>query len=296
MSDARRLFTEDFLRRLESLALVTRRPVAGHLRGAHRSRRTGSGMVFADYRQYSPGDDTRNLDWGIFMRLDRLIVRLFEEEADLPVYLFLDASASMGFGEPAKFDFARRIAGALGHLALLNHDRVSVAAWSQGVAAEMPVRRGRTQVWPLFRFLEGLQPQSGTDLSAALHGYFGARRPRGLVVLLSDFLDQGAFAGAARWLRQFRHEVVAFQILAPEEADPTGLPDHALLVDGETGATLSVEATPGLLDDYRAAVREHCGAIEAECRRQGWAYLLARTDAPFEDLMLTALRREGVLR
>ena len=87
------LFTEDFLRRLEHLNVVTRKPAAGHLRGSHRSRRTGTGMVFADYRQYSSGDDTRNLDWGIYMRLDRLILRLFEEEADLPVYVFIDSSA-----------------------------------------------------------------------------------------------------------------------------------------------------------------------------------------------------------
>jgi uncharacterized protein (DUF58 family) len=295
MSTTRSLFSENFLRRLEHLRLVTRRPVAGHLRGGHRSRRTGSGMVFADYRQYASGDDTHHLDWGIFMRLDRLILRLFEEEADLPVYLLVDASASMAHGQPRKFDFARQIGAALAYLSLLNYDRVSVVAWSDGVAAELPMRRGRTQVWPLFRFLEGIEPADGTDLGATLRGFFGASRTRGLVILLSDFLDRGAFDAAAHWLRQFRHEVVAFQVLSPEEMEPQ-LPDEAVLVDEETGASLALEASADLLRDYRAALEEHCRSIEAQCRRQGWTYLLARTDAPFEDLMLGALRREGVLR
>ena len=96
------MFTEDFLRRLEHLTLRHAPAARGHLRGVHRSRRMGSGMVFTDYRPYTQGDDTRNLDWGIYLRLDRLILRLFEEEADLPVYLFVDASQSMVFGEPVE--------------------------------------------------------------------------------------------------------------------------------------------------------------------------------------------------
>ncbi|MCW5625407.1 MAG: DUF58 domain-containing protein [Burkholderiales bacterium] len=196
MADNTRLFSEGFLRRLEHLNLATRRPVAGHLRGAHRSRRTGSGMIFSDYRPYTPGDDLRNLDWGIYLRLDRLLLRLFEEEADLPVYVFLDASASMGFGEPSKFEFARRVAAALAYLALLNHDRVSVVVWADGVAKELPGRRGRTQV-AIFRFLQGLEPSGATHLETAVKRYFGASRTRGLVLLLSDFLDRDGFGPAA---------------------------------------------------------------------------------------------------
>lgn len=288
-------FTEDFLRRLEHLRFATRRPVAGHLRGVHRSRRTGSGMVFSDYRPYTPGDDTRNLDWGIYLRLDRLILRLFEEEADLPVYLLVDASASMGFGEPSKFDFARKVAAALAYLALLDHDRVSVVAWAEGVARELPVRRGHAQTWPVFRFLQGLTPGGRTDLQSALRSHFGGRRPRGLVILLSDFLDEGGFAPAASFLRQFRHEVFAMHVLAPQEVKPH-LPDEVVLVDAESGAADTVHVTPALLDAYGEAQDEHGREIESVCRSAGWTYLRARTDAPFEELMLQLLRAEGVLK
>jgi uncharacterized protein (DUF58 family) len=289
------LFDEAFLRRLEHLDLVTRRPVAGHLRGAHRSRRTGTGMVFADYRPYSEGDDTRNLDWGIYLRLDRLILRLFEEEADLPVYLLLDTSASMNYGAPRKFDFARQIVAALGYLALRNYDRVSAVAWADGVAKELASRRGRTQVWPLFSFLEGLEPASGTDLLASLRGTFGASRTRGLVILVSDFLDEGAFTEATRWLRQFRHEVVAFHVLSPQEFEPD-LPDQVELVDEETGQPLVLDGTLPLVEAYKQELARHCASIEDACRREGWSYLMARTDTPFEELMLMSLRRAGVLR
>lgn len=289
------LFNEAFLRRLEHLTLVTRRPVSGHLRGAHRSRRTGTGMVFADYRQYTPGDDTKHLDWGIYLRLDRLILRLFEEEADLPVYVFVDASASMAEGKPSKLDFARQIAAALSYLALHNYDRVSVIGWADRVVKELPARRGRTQVWPVFRFLESLEPASGTDLGTALRSYFGASRARGLVIVLSDFLDRQAFSQSAHWLRQFRHEVVVFQVLAPQELTPD-LPDQVVLEDRETGATCTLESTPQLLEAYREALDAHRADIESQCRRNGWSYLFAATDMPFEDLMLKALRVEGVLR
>jgi uncharacterized protein (DUF58 family) len=122
------LLSESFLRKLDVLSVVTRRPVHGQLRGAHRSRRTGAGMVFTDFRPYSVGDDIRNIDWGIYLRMDRLILKLFEEEADLPIYLFVDASLSMDYGEPRKLDYACKIAAALSYLALLNHDRVNLVA------------------------------------------------------------------------------------------------------------------------------------------------------------------------
>ena len=85
------LLSKEFLRRLDGLTLLLRRPVSGHLRGQHRSKRTGVGMIFSDYRPYSPGDDVRNLDWATYMRLDRLVLRLFEEEADTPIYIFIDS-------------------------------------------------------------------------------------------------------------------------------------------------------------------------------------------------------------
>jgi uncharacterized protein (DUF58 family) len=289
------VLSEEFLRQLEGLALVTRRPVAGHLRGHHRSRRTGVGMVFTDYRPYSPGDDTRNLDWGTYMRLDRLILRLFEEEADLPIYIFVDTSASMGVGESAKLDFARRFAAAISYVGLLNHDRVSLVAFSDGVLSEMPARRGKNQMWRALHFLERLQADGQTSLHNAFRSFFGGRRTRGLVIVASDFLDRSGFEPAFQVIRQFGHEVFAAHIVSPEDRDPA-FGDDVVLVDSEDGESIKAHLTPELLAAYREGFGQYCSGIESFCRSHGWGYLRADTDAPFEQLMLLALKREGLLR
>jgi uncharacterized protein (DUF58 family) len=289
------LFSEEFLRQLEHLAMVTRRPVAGHLRGHHRSRRTGSGMIFTDYRPYSAGDDTRNLDWGTYLRLDRLILRLFEEEADLPVYIFLDVSRSMDFGTPPKFDFARKFAAALAYIALINHDRVSLVAFADGVVQELPARRGKNQVWRALRFLERAQAGGTTSLQAAFRSFFGSRRTRGLAIVISDFLDREGFEQSFQVIRQFRHDIFAVHIVSPDELEPPH-DDEVLLVDAEQGTSSRVRITPDMIEDYRETFRQYCSEIEGFCRAHGWGYLLGSTAAPFEQIMLKALREEGLLR
>ena len=289
------LLSETFLRKLDVLSVVTRRPVHGQLRGAHRSRRTGAGMVFTDFRPYSVGDDIRNIDWGIYLRMDRLILKLFEEEADLPIYLFVDASLSMDYGEPRKLEYARKLAAALSYLALLNHDRVNLVAFADGLQRVFPTRRGKNQAPQLFRFLESIVPSGQTSLQSALRGYFSAPRTRGLVVVISDFLDPDGIEAAFAVLRRFRHEVVAVHVMSPEEREPQ-LPEEAVLVDAEDGTASELEVTPSLLEAYRETLRRHIGEIEAYARKYGWAYIQARTEIPFEDLMLKVLREEGLLR
>ncbi len=289
------ILSEEFLRQLEHLALVTRRPVAGHLRGHHRSRRTGVGMIFTDYRPYSPGDDTRNLDWGTYMRLDRLILRLFEEEADLPIYIFLDTSKSMGVGEPGKLEFARRFAAALAYVSLINHDRVSMVAFADGVLSEMPARRGKNQMWRTLHFLERLNPDGETSLQNAFRTFFGARRTRGLVIIASDFLDRAGFEPAFQVIRQFGHEVFAAHVVSPEDREPP-FGDDVILVDTEDGTSVKAHLTPELLETYRTGFAQYCAGIESFCRSHGWGYLRADTDSNFEHLMLRALRHEGLLR
>jgi len=289
------MFSDAFLRQLDMLTLLTRGRAHGQLRGMHRSRRVGTGMVFADYRPYSEGDDIRNIDWGIYLRLDRLILRLFEEEADLPVYVFLDTSQSMDHGKPNKLEYARKLAGALGYVALLNHDRVNISAFADGLREMLPTRRGKGQAPQLFRFLQALQPRGRTRLHAALRRYFSAPRTRGLVILISDFLDPEGIEEALAVLRRFRHDVALLHVMAPDERDPQ-LPEEVVLVDAEEGTTTEVEITPALLSAYRSTFEQHARDIEAYCRKYGWGYARALTDLPFEDLVLKVLRREGLLR
>lgn len=295
MAAVKSLFDEAFLRRLEALSLVTHQRAHGHLRGQHRSVRKGVGMVFSDFRPYAPGDDTRHIDWGIYLRLDRLLMRLFEEEADLPIYIFVDASKSMGFGEPAKFDYARKLAAALAHISLLNHDRVSVVAYANGIVDALPARRGKNQAYRVFKFLEGLVPTGGTSLNSAVRGYFGSSRPRGFVVLVSDFLDPDGVEEPLAILRRYRHDVAVLQVTEPGEESPD-LPEEVMLVDAESEVATEVHVTPALLEAYRKAFRAHCDEVAGWCHKYGWSYAQASTAVNFDDLMLKVFREHGVLR
>jgi uncharacterized protein (DUF58 family) len=295
------MFSESFLRKLETLTLATRTRAYGQLKGQHRSPRVGSGMVFADFRPYTEGDDIRNVDWGIYLRLDRLILRLFEEEADLPVYLFLDASQSMASGQPtapaapSKLDYARRLAGALAYMALLNHDRVNLAAFADGLREMLPTRRGKNQARQAFAFLERIAASGRTSLHGALRRYFSVPRTRGMVIIVSDFLDRAGVEDAFSVLRRFRHQVALLHVMSPEDRDPR-LPEEVMLVDAEEGTSTEVQITPGLLAAYRETFEQHAAGIEAYCRKYGWAYARAHTDIPVETLLLKILREESLLR
>ena len=149
------LFDDEFMSKLTYLNIVSKQMIPGHMHGEHRAKkRTDSGIEFADYRQYVAGEDTKNVDWRTFMRLDKLILRMFEEDADLPIYIFFDASKSMDHGEPSKYDYARKIAAALSYIGLSNHDRVAIIGFANGIAHEMVARKGTNQIWRAFDFLE----------------------------------------------------------------------------------------------------------------------------------------------
>ena len=296
MSERGTLFDEDFLKKLEYLNLVSSHIIPGHMHGEHRAKKkTDSGIEFADYRQYVSGEDTKNVDWRTYLRLDKLILRLFEEEADLPIYIFFDASRSMDHGAPGKFDYARKIAAALCYVGLLNQDRVNLVGFADGIAQELSARRGKHQVWHAFRFLESVEPRGMTSMEKAFRGFFSSRRRRGLVVVVSDFLDEEGFSKAFDMLRYFRQDLFAVHVYSPDEVRPD-LPDEVLLEDAELGTSQRVRVTPALLDAYAEQFEEHCEEIGRYCRKHGWGYLRTTTDVPFEDLILQVFRQGRFLR
>jgi len=289
------LLDQSFLHKLEVLSVAMRRPVHGPFQGVHRSRRVGSGMVFTDFRPYSAGDDIRHIDWGIYLRMDRLILKLFEEEADLPIYLLVDASRSMDHGTPSKLDYARKVAAALCYVGLLNHDRVNLVSFADGAVQALPARRGKSQAPQVFRVLESIQPGGQTGLHSALRRFFGSPRTRGLVVMISDFLDPDGIEPGFAVLRRFRHEVAVIHVISPEEREPR-LPEEVVLLDVEDGTAIELDVTPRLLEAYRQAFSRHERDVQAYCRKYGWAYVQAPTEVLFEDLMLKLLREQGLLR
>src|SRR5438477_3621703 len=201
------LFDSEFLKQLEYLSLVSRRVFRGSLLAQRRTMQLGTGIEFADHREYTPGDDFRYLDWNLFARLDTLLLKRFQEEEDLHVYFFLDCSRSMAFGDPPKFDFARQVAAALAYIALADLDRIAVTAFAKDIVADFPLTRGKGRILALLKFLEGLTPLGlDTDLNRVATGFVHRNQRRGLALVVSDFYDPNGFERGLDLLRHHRYE------------------------------------------------------------------------------------------
>src|SRR5580658_8717432 len=162
------LFDDEFQRKLDYLALVSRRVFSGRLRAERRTKKSGSGVEFADHRDYQPGDDFRALDWSVYQRFEKLLVRLFEEEEDLAIYFVLDASASMAFGNGRKLAYAKKVCAALAYVGLANLDRVSIVTTTDRVLDRLPETRGKARIFKAFRFLREVESTGTTDLGDAM--------------------------------------------------------------------------------------------------------------------------------
>lgn len=288
------LFDETFLRRVERLSLICRRARAGQIKGERRSPKRGQSVEFADYRNYVPGDDFRQIDWNIYARLERFFLKLFVEEEDLTVHLLVDTSRSMHWGEPSKLRYALRIAGALGYIALVGLDRVTAAGFDHGLGQVFLPHRGRQQALALFGFLGELQPGTTTDLAASLRHYAASASRAGPLLLLSDLFDPGWHEGL-RALVARRFEVTVLHILAPDEVTPP-LEGDLQLVDVETGEACEVTADYATLRRYDESLAAWQRELRTFCGQRGINYAFVETSLPLEELLFALLRRRGVLK
>jgi uncharacterized protein (DUF58 family) len=293
--DGEALFDEEFQRRLDYLALVSRRIFAGRTRAERRSKKTGTGVEFADHREYVPGDDFRYLDWNVYQRLGRLLVRLYEEEEDLSVYILLDCSGSMAFGDPPKLQYAKKLAAAFAYVALANLDRVAVLTFAQGVVARLAPTRGKNRIFPVFRFLNGAKAEGGTSLADSTRTFVAQNKRRGVAILLSDLYDPEGFEAGINTLRYARFEPYVLHILDPQEGRPP-LHGDVMLVDDETGEPREVTVTPRVLARFEAAHAAWRERIERFCRDKQVPYYALDTAIPFDDAVLGVLRRGEMIR
>lgn len=285
--------TADLLSRLDRLSLPSRRPMAGAAAGHRRSSRTGSSVEFADFRSYVPGDDFRRIDWNAYARLDRLMIRLYAGEEDICISLWLDVSRSMDWGVPPKAHTARGLAGALAYVSLRGYDRVAAVAFAGEIVARTPALRGRRQCPRLWRALAGTAGDGGeTDFRAVARA--ARSLPRGIAIVISDFLTESGPATALTELRSAGHQVVLLQVLAPQELKPD-LRGDLRLVDVESHAAVEITATPDVLAAYGSALQAHTGRLAALAASHGATYLRVSSDVPLSTLLLTELPRAGIL-
>ena len=286
-------FDESFLKKLEYLYVVAKKVFVGRIRAERRSRKTGSGVEFADHRNYAAGDDLRYLDWSVYGRLDKLLLRLFEEEEDLHIYILLDASASMRSN--GKLDYAERLCAALAYIGLAKLDRVSIVPFGGGAENErLPATRGKAQIFKIFQFLTALEPRGKTELSRALESFVHQTKRRGLCIVISDFYDPAGYEAGLNLLRYHRFEPTVMQVWSQAEAKPT-LRGDLELVDVESGESREVTVSERQLAAFARAHADYCAQLEAFCGARAIPYYRADVAIPFEDLVLRMFREGGFL-
>lgn len=289
------LFDDEFQRKLEYLALVSRRVFAGRMRAERRTKKSGSGIEFADHRDYQPGDDFRYLDWKVYQRFGKLLVRLFEEEEDLAVYFVLDQSGSMGFGPGKKFTYAKKLTAALAYVALANLDRVCIVSGADKLEERMPETRGKARIFKVFRFLRELPTTGKTGLQATLKGFVAQHKRRGLVVLISDFYDPAGFEDAINVLRYNKFDPLVIHVTDAAERT-IHVSGDVKLYDCETGEEREVTVTAGVLKKYGQAYDEYRQSVERFCSSRTIPYVNADVTIPFDELILRVFRKGGFLR
>jgi uncharacterized protein (DUF58 family) len=289
------LLDSQMLARLEQLELVSRKLFLGRMKGERRSPRKGQSSEFADFRPYTVGDDLRFLDWNLFARLDRLFLRLFLEEEDLHISLLIDASLSMDFGSPTKLHYARQVAAALGFVGLVGQDRVVVQVLGEGPPRASAPLRGRSSLWRLLDFLNGVVPAGRGALGPSLRTFSLRSSGRGVVVLLSDLMDKGGYEEGLRYLVARQMDVYVLQILSPEEMDPDVSGD-VKLVDVEDQDEAELTVSPALVERYKKALAAYRAQVQDFCNRRGIGYLFTTTQTPFDRLVLHYFRQRGLLR
>jgi len=289
-------FDTDFLKKLERLHLIAKRLDWAGAKGEHAASRKGYSLEFSDYRRYQRGDDLRYVDWNIYRRLDRLLLKVFTAEEEMNIYLLVDTSGSMAGSaaaaevEPAKIGYAKKVAAALGYIGLKNLDRVGGAAFSSTLQAPLELGRGRTQILHLFGFLNGLSCAGPTDIRAAIHRFTALFPHPGLAVVVSDLFDPAGWRAAVEELARKKYQILIIHVLDEDELQPGVLGDVALVdAEGSRERRLFVDAE--LARRFQDELANYFREIESACASLGIDYLRTTTRVPFDEFVLKSLRQ-----
>lgn len=282
-----------FLSKLANMELVARCAVEGFFAGLHPSPFHGFSVEYSDHRQYHPGDEVKFVDWKVFARTDRLCIKRFHQETNATVYILLDVSRSMAFAGDRglrKIDYASCLAAALSYLMLKQGDSTGLMLFAGKIVRQVPPVSRRTHLNAILKTLQHHSPAGRTNLATVLHAVAETTKRRGLVILLSDLLDDedDIFRGLAH-LKFLRHDVIVFHILDPQETrlDYEGLVQFE---DMETGEKLRT-FPQSVGDDYRRRVGEFLDRVKRTLGKTGIDYCLLETSEPLDRALIAYLAR-----
>ena len=287
---SRLVLTPNEFRVLEGLRLSPRKSFHGRVRGERLTKKKGVSIEFDDYREYVEGDDLRHLDWNILARLEHPVIKTYRDEEDLAVHMLLDTSSSMSFGEPIKLEYARRLACALGYVALCGGD--AVYPRTIGLREQpLPALRGRASYPKLARWATAAEPVGTHALADELRAFAASGARPGIAMVVSDAMDADVLAGI-RMVAGRGHELFVIQVLSDIELRPD-LEGDLRLIDIESETAVEITANSITMRDYKTSLQRHNEALAEECRRLGGRYALVVAGTPLDQVVRDVLRREG---
>ena len=284
--------------RLAHLDVRARLVVEGFIAGMHRSPFHGFSVEFAEHRPYMPGDPLKNVDWKVWARSDRYLVKQYTEETNLRCHLLVDLSGSMGFRSPraamSKLEYAQSLAAALAYLMLHQQDAVGVLLFAEGPLSYVPPRAVRSHLDVVLKTLGGLEPRGRTRLGPALHELAERIKRRGLVVLCSDLMDRPEeVLSALLHFRHRNHEVIVFHVLDPDEVE-FPYTESSTFVDLESGERLTTEPWE-IARRYRERLEAWSETYRRRCRERRIDYVRLDTRTPFDRALLAYLEKRARL-
>jgi uncharacterized protein (DUF58 family) len=284
------LLDRDFLEKLERLTIHWQKSFAGLVGGHNRSRFPGSGQEFLDHRNFHHGDDLRAVNWRAYMRLEKLFLKMFQVEPRVPVRLLLDTSASMLAHGGLKFDYARKLAAALCYVGLVRLDTIEIQAFAGRLMQRLISTGGRHRFFGVMDSLSALQASGATDYLASVREFIGRYSQRGLVIIVSDFLDDQSCERALQYLTDYGHELMLLQLWTDEDRVPPWTGELELR-DAETGAGLKLDFDDDARQRYTRAFDEYSAGLQTMAMRSGGRYAGVATSQSLESVIFGDLIR-----
>ena len=282
------LLDREFLEKLERLTIHWQKSFAGLVGGHNMSRFAGAGQEFLDHRNFHHGDDLRAVNWRAYLRLEKLFLKMFQVEPRVPVRMLIDVSDSMLAYDGQKNEYARKLGAALCYVGLVRHDSIEIHGFNSRMAQRIFSTGGRHRFTSVMDGISAIPSGGATDYLAVTREFIGTYSQRGLVIILSDFLDDGQCERALQYLSDYGHELVLLQLWTEEDRKPPWAGELELR-DAETGRALKLDFDELARERYTSAFDEYSSTIQAMALRSSGRYAGISTSLPLESVIFGEL-------